>query len=300
MPVNLKKNTLSGIQVNEVVRKQVICLHHEQPLSDAIQLMSKHKLNSVLVADDDLHPTGVVSKTDIMGAYYASLPIDSPLNYIMNCPPIFCRKEDLLENALDEMRSNKINSLYVEGEIPGQTAGILSYADIVGLLYHYCHNCKLSKRFQTVCDDNVTSTTRYRASEVMDSSPISLSEDESLSSIMEALSGNRHGGVLLLNNEGNPSGIVSKSDLVRAFNNGIPADVSAKAIMSTQLVSCEENDYLETAIQKMITSEVQSLFVFKENQENITGILTLADTARVRSGSCHACLTSRTRVEKHH
>jgi len=92
-----------------------------------------------LTADGKDNPSGVVSKTDVMGAYYAGLPIDSPLEHIMNAPPLFCRRDDSLDSALNQMRSNSIYRIYVLEPDADNVVGVLAYPDIVGLLYRYCH-----------------------------------------------------------------------------------------------------------------------------------------------------------------
>ncbi len=61
---------------------------------------------------------------------------------------------------------------------------------------------------------------------------------------------------------------------------------------------CEENEYLEIAIQKMIFSEVHRLFVYSKTPQNIIGVLSLSDAARLRSGSCHACVSSRIKIDE--
>ena len=60
---------------------------------------------------------------------------------------------------------------------------------------------------------------------------------------------------------------------------------------------CEENEYLEIAIQKMIFSEVHRLFVYRKNPQNIIEVLSLSDAARLRSGACHACVSSRIKID---
>ncbi|MBC8430729.1 MAG: CBS domain-containing protein [Desulfobacterales bacterium] len=53
--------------------------------------------------------------TNIMGAYYASLPLETSLDNTMSSPPLFCRPDDSLDSALDIMRSNGVYRLYVAG-----------------------------------------------------------------------------------------------------------------------------------------------------------------------------------------
>lgn len=299
MPVVAKKNTLAGLSVGEALRKQVIRLHREQSLAQAILLMGKHKVNTVLVTDDNTFPAGVISKTDIMGAYYASLPVDSPLEFIMSSPPVFCNVDDLLETALDSMRSNKVHCLYVSGQTGEEASGILTYSDIVGLLYQYCHTCKLSKSNAGRKKTTSASVQRFKAKDAMSTQVVSFNDTDALSMIMEGLSAYRFGAVLITDSNNHPCGMISKTDLVFAFSNGVSPDAPATAIMSTEVIACEEDEYLERAIQKMILAEVQRIFVYKGNLETITGVLSLSDTARLKSGSCHACTTSRIRVGKH-
>ena len=49
----------------------------------------------------------------------------------------------------------------------------------------------------------------------------------------------------------------------------------------------------------MIFSEVHRLFVYREDPQNIVGVLSLSDAARLRSGSCHACVSSRIKIDEH-
>jgi hypothetical protein len=49
---------------------------------------------------------------------------------------------------------------------------------------------------------------------------------------------------------------------------------------------------LEEAIKQMILYDIQRLFIHQGEPENIVGVLSFSDTARTRSGSCHAWLAS--------
>jgi len=49
----------------------------------------------------------------------------------------------------------------------------------------------------------------------------------------------------------------------------------------------------------MIMVDIHRLFVHEGETSNIVGVLSLTDAARVRSGSCYACVSSRIKVEDH-
>jgi CBS domain-containing protein len=60
---------------------------------------------------------------------------------------------------------------------------------------------------------------------------------------------------------------------------------------------CLSDDLLETAIKTMIHSDIHRLFVKAKDSETIVGVLSLSDAARHRSGSCHACISSRIQLD---
>ena len=123
---------------------QVISLASSSSIETGIRTLIKYKISGLLLTSQDESPVGVVTKTDIIAAYYASLPIDSPLEHIMMSPPLYCAEDDSLESALDLMRSKSVYRLYVMRDIPGKVVGVLAYRDIVGLLYQYCRMCENS------------------------------------------------------------------------------------------------------------------------------------------------------------
>ncbi len=293
------KKTLGGLLVKAAMRKQVVSLPKDATINRGIISLIKYKVNAFLAMDDSGCPAGVVSKTDIMGAYYARLPLETPLDNIMSSPPMFCRPDDSLESTLDKMRSKGIYRLYVKGESPDEVLGMLAYPDIVGLLYQYCHDCEYSHFRQKQKKKKDTAIRRYKIKEVMTPNLKACHKYESLIWIMEELSKYRFGAVLITDRNNIPCGVVSKTDLALSYKHGIDSQEAANTIMSSPVMSCEEDDILEDAIYKMIFTDIHRLFVHKEDPQNIVGVLSLTDAARIRSGSCHACVSSRIRVDNH-
>jgi len=108
MNIVAKQNMLKGLKVKDAMRRQLIQLPTTASIDKGINSLIKYKVNALLITVNNKVPVGVVSKTDVMSAYYASLPIDSALENIMSSPPLFCDQDDSLESALDRMRSEKI------------------------------------------------------------------------------------------------------------------------------------------------------------------------------------------------
>lgn len=288
-------NTLRHLSVNTAMRRQVVRLEQTKTIGHGISTLIKHKINALLTVDDALQPAGVVSKTDIMGAYYAGLPIESPLEHIMVSPPLFCSAGDSLEDALEQMRDNGVYRLYVTDEHSGELTGALAYPDIVGLLYQYCHRCPytLLKRKRNGESGKQNPVLRFKVRELMSPGVQSLPDTASVSQVMEALSAYRFGAMLITDASASPAGVISKTDLALAYKRGIDPDVTVGSVMTARVYTCDAESFLEEAIRKMILSDIHRLFVHEGVPNNIVGVLSLTDAARGRSGSCHGCVTSR-------
>ena len=295
MPIIDFKNVLKGLTVQEAMRRQVIRLPQTESLEQAIRFTIKYKVNAVLITDAQQEGLGVVSKTDLMGAYYAGLPVTTPLDAVMVGPPRFCRPSDTLDSALDTMRTHGIHRLYVSEEVSRRAGGVLAYPDIVGLLYRYC----------TRCDRNITLKGRgsegvgeaFLVREVMTPGICAFKETHSLQGVMEGLAAYRLGAALITGAAGAPGGVVSKTDLILAFKHGVPVETQARAIMNAPVQATDGNELLLTALKQMIVADVHRIFVFREFPQNLVGVLSLSDVARFRSGTCRACLVSRIKIE---
>jgi len=292
MPRVKKRHVLSGIKVREAMRRQVIKLPQSATIDYCINRMIKYKINSVLLTDEKLRPGGMVSKTDIMSAFYAEFPTHTPVESIMVGPLLYCYPDDELESSLDIMHLNGVHRLYVLGAKADEVAGVIAYPDIVGLLYRYCRACDkglLKTRRRRTEDDY----RRLKVQDVMTSAVTAYHDEEALVTIIEGLTEHRCGAVLITNAENKAAGVVSKSDLIVAYKHGLAVDVRARNVMSTPVRSCPAETELSDAIQLMLLKDVQRIFIHADDPTNIVGVLSLSDAARFRSGSCRACTSSR-------
>ena len=292
MPLVAKRSVLSGISVKEAMRRQVIRLPQSAPIDYCINRMIKYKINSVLITDENQHPVGVVSKTDLMSAFYAGFPIETPVENIVVGPPLSCYPDDELELSLDIMQQNGIHRLYVQSVDSNDVVGILAYPDIVGLLYRYCRACDkgLLKARRRKQDEQFR---RLKVKDVMTATVTAYMEEDELAQVIEGLTAHRFGAVLIRNGRDIAVGVVSKSDLIVAYKHGVAVDARADCVMSKPIVSCAAQADLADAIQQMLLKDVQRLFVHADDTGQIVGILSLSDAARFRSGSCRACTPSR-------
>lgn len=290
MPILEQQSVLTGLQVRDAMRRNVHFLAADAPIADCIRRMIKYKRNALLVVESAGKPAGVVSKTDLMGAYYADLPLETALGDVMAGPPRFCFPDDGLEEALDLMQQNGIHRLYVLGAEPGEIAGVLSFADIVGLLYRYCRFCTKSLR---KTQKPGAAMPRLAVREVMSPLAASCNAQDPVEMVVEILSSHRLGAVLVESGQCDPVGVISKTDLMVAYLHGVSTGTLAEKIMTSPVAACSAEALLSEAIQQMLLKDVQRLFITAPDAAAVIGVLSLSDAARFRSGTCRACVASR-------
>jgi len=288
-----RKSALSGLTVREAMRRLICYLHRNATIQMAIRQTIKYKINAVLILDQKDEALGVVAKINILGAYYAGLPLTMPLDAIMAAPTITCHLTDSLDSALDIMRAARIQRLYVVGDEPNKVLGVLAYPDILGILYRYCHQCERSTLRLLESGSTNKLTDHFKVCELINPALHTHDENDSLMKIMESVAVRGFGTVLIKGHNDLPQGVVSITDLILAYLHDIPPSATAKTIMNTPVLSCDYDEPLLMAVKKMIFSDLDSLYVHRDSPTNIVGVLTLADVARLRSGSCRACMISR-------
>lgn len=296
MTLSQSQDILKRMKVYDAMGRQLVSLSVADPIHKAISYLIKFKMNALLIRDIGGKAIGVVSKTDIMSAYYASLSIETPLADITQSPPILCHESDNLASVMETMREEGIHRIYVINTATGEVEGILSYPDIVGLLYRLCRNCENNYLLRRKYGIEAQAIRRFTVREVMTGEVASHKNDDTLYELIEGLSAYRFGAVLITDERGRGMGVVSKTDLILAYRHGIPQETMARGVMAPRVHSCSKSAYLAEAIQRMILSDVHRLFVHEGEPGRIVGVLSFTDAARIRSGSCRACSPSRIEV----
>ena len=138
---------------------------------------------------------------------------------------------------------------------------------------------------------------KTKACDIMPPEIKAVSKEDSLVRVMEALSIYRCGASLVTDGDHRPCGVISKTDLALVYKLGADAQVAAEAVMSSPVLRCSAEDLLENAIRKMIFTDIHRLFVHGPNTDELVGVFSLSDAARIRSGSCQACVSSRIQIE---
>jgi CBS domain-containing protein len=294
VPKVITRSVITGFKVKEAMRKEIVRCSPETSIDRAIARMVKYKSNALLVEspEHNAEARGIVSKTDLLAAFCASLPLATPVGEIRNAPLLTCLEEDPLEKALGIMAEHDVRRIYVEGETRQWLGGVLGHFDIAGLLYRICRQCKQGAHGLPDEERSV----RLNVKDVMTPSIVAHDTDAPLLEVMETLIANRLGAVLIVDSAGLPSGVLSKTDLVLAYRHGLELHRPAGEIMSGSILSVAADEALSEAIKCMVVADVQRVFVHAADASAIVGVLSLTDASRSRSGSCQACKAARLSV----
>jgi CBS domain-containing protein len=289
LPTITPKYVLTGIAASEIMRRQVISISAERTVADGIRRMIKYRSNAIVVTDQTGAAAGIVSKTDTMMAYYGGVPTETRIEDIMMGPLHTCFTDDTLASALSIMQDSGIHQLYVIGA-SGGIDGVITYGDIVGLVYRYCRHCERSRRRPP---DSEAAMPTLRVTEVMSTPVTTVQAIDTIATTMDILSAQRLGAVVVIAPDGSPKGVISKTDLALAYLHGNDIEEQAAAVMTAPVTLCTAETLLSSAIQSMLLRDIQRIFVTDGEDGPLTGVLSLSDAARFRSGTCRACTTSR-------
>ncbi|MFW6180049.1 MAG: CBS domain-containing protein [Desulfohalobiaceae bacterium] len=285
------KSMLSGLKVRQAMRKNPLRLEQRQNLDLAISSLIKYKANAALIQDQEQEQDlGLISKTDLLALYYAGLPLQTPLAEALISPISTCSQEDTLESALSLMLEQGIKRVYIRTAQESSIAGVLSYADIVGLLYRFCCKCEKS---QLNSGNRPALDEALLVRDVMKQEVVSCRPADSIGEALEILSLQPFSALLVQEEPGELPGVLSKTDLILAYRHNLPLDYEVRQIFHAPALSCSSQEPLVQALRRMILADVHRLFVHGSDPWQIQGVLSLTDAARARSGSCRACKATR-------
>ncbi|MFP4285433.1 MAG: cyclic nucleotide-binding/CBS domain-containing protein [Desulfovermiculus sp.] len=291
MADNMPQNMLSDFQVRTAMRKNPLRLDAEKNLDQAISSMIKFKANALLIHDpSSSQDLGLITKTDLMTLYYAGFPLETVLGEVLVAPILTCTQDDTLETALSQLLGQGVKRIYVSDSQENGIVGVLSYADIVGVLYRFCRQCEKSlaqRRKKTGIEEALL------VRDVMHQDVVSCKPGQTIAQSLELLSGKPFSALLVQETRLSTPGVLSKTDLILAYRHKLPLETPLTEIAKFPALSCAREEALVQALQRMILADVHRLFVHGAEPWDIQGVLSLTDAARARSGSCRACSATR-------
>lgn len=120
------------MNVGDLMSREVVTIHKDRKLSDALGLMEKNRVSRLIVVNND-RPAGIVTERDILdtlgsGKYCTTLPSSLHVSTAMTDGLITIGKKGSLEEAAELMVERGIRSLPV---VNSELEGIVTVTDLL-------------------------------------------------------------------------------------------------------------------------------------------------------------------------
>lgn len=202
------------IPIKHVMKKNVITITDgfEDHFDQCSARMETFRIGSVVLVDDNGDLIGIVSRTDLTKAYASVFGGKYLVKDFMSKKVVTCRKTDSLKFALNLMNKNNVSRLVVTDE-NGFPLGLITTNT---LLTHsdYFIKGKTRSRDYLIPIDNKKLTVNDLLTEKL----ITINEEEDLATAATLMIKNKISGIPVIDSKKNLIGIVSKTDVVKAFS----------------------------------------------------------------------------------
>ena len=177
--------------------------------------MENLKIGSIILVDKNGDLSGIVSRTDLVKTYANVFGGKYIVKDFMSTKMVTCRKSDSLKFALNLMTQNKVSRLVVTDE-NGVVIGLITTNT---LLIHSDYFTKGNTRSR---DYLVPLNNEVIVSDLLEENLITIMEDEDLAKAASLMIKYKISGIPVLDSKQNLIGLVSKTDVVKAFSDVVP------------------------------------------------------------------------------
>ncbi|MEM4575975.1 MAG: CBS domain-containing protein [Candidatus Nezhaarchaeales archaeon] len=264
---------MSSTSVYDIASKKVITASPSESLAVVRDLMIKHNISRIVIAED-YRPIGLVTKKDIVKFLAVddtnrSL-IEIPVSEVMSMNLVLVRPDIDVRTAANIMLDNNISSLLlVSGE---RITGIVTKTDICQYYVDHCRGIFKVKDFMT--------------KDVVHVKPM-----HSLFRVMNLMIKHNISRIVVLSEDHKPIGVVTVTDLTFYMSTlrpvkhptfeAIPSSliITAEDVMTRDPITIKENEDLIVAPQIMLDKKISGLPVVDEDGR-LSGIITKSDVVR--------------------
>ncbi len=206
---------LDEIPVTELMTGKLISITvgQQDHLNQCAQRMEIFKIGAIIILDQDGEVTGITSKTDITNAYSIMYQGKFKVKDYMTKKVTTCRKSDSLQFALNMINKNGISRLVVTDQY-GNPAGIITRNTFL----KHTNNFKKSSRkvldyWRPTALDQTLLIEKFLNDDIL---LVDLEDD--LAEAARLMIKNLVSGMPVIDRKRDLVGIITKSDIVRAFS----------------------------------------------------------------------------------
>lgn len=251
---NLKNDLL----IRHITQTDLITCSPESSAEQAIRLMAKHRIGSIIVCDNN-QPVGIVTRADVINLVQQDRDISTTaLQQFMSSPVTTVDYDVPVDEASALLVEQKLRHLVVVDEY-GLLFGILSENDVVN-----SQGMEYDLFLRTVSD-------------VANKSPLKLSLNLTLKDAIKALQDSKQ-SALLVTRQDEAFGILTAKDVIAMLAKGL-IDTPLADCCSSKLVAVEQNISLYSA-RKIFRQHGFHHLAVKNSSGTVTGLISYNDILR--------------------
>jgi CBS domain-containing protein len=211
---NKTAQALDEIPIKHVMQKNIITITDdmEDHFVQCATRMETFKIGSVVIVDDNGELIGIVSRTDLTKLYTRVFGGNYLVKNFMCKKVVTCRRSDSLKFALNLMNKNQVSRLIVTDE-DGYPVGLISTNTLLTHNDYFTKDKTRSKDYLLPIDRE-----KLTVKDLLTDELLTINEEDDLAVAASKMIKNNVGGVPVVDSNKNLIGVVSKTDIVRAFS----------------------------------------------------------------------------------
>jgi CBS domain-containing protein len=207
-------HAIDEIPIKHVMQKNVITITDdmEDNFDQCAARMETFKIGSVVLVNDNGELTGIVSRTNLTKSYASVFGGKYLVKNFMSKKVVTCRKSDSLKFALSLMNKNQISRLIVTDE-NGYPVGLISTNTLLTHSNYFTKGNTRSRDYLLPIKGE-----KLTVDDLLTDELLTINEEDDLAVAANKMIKNKVSGIPVVDLNHNLIGIVSKTDVVRAFS----------------------------------------------------------------------------------
>ena len=207
-------HAIDEIPIKHVMQKNVITITDgtEDHFDQCAARMDTFKIGSVILVNENGELLGIVSRTDLTKSYASVFGGKYLVKNFMSKKVVTCRRSDSLKFALTLMNKNQVSRLIVTDE-NGYPVGLISTNTLLTHSDYFTKGNTRSRDYLLPINGEKLTVEDLQTDELL-----IINEEDDLAIAASKMIKNKVGGIPVVDSNQNLIGIVSKTDVVKAFS----------------------------------------------------------------------------------
>ena len=207
-------HVIDEIPIKHVMQKNVITITDgtEDHFDQCAARMDTFKIGSVILVNENGELLGIVSRTDLTKSYASVFGGKYLVKNFMSKKVVTCRRSDSLKFALTLMNKNQVSRLIVTDE-NGYPVGLISTNTLLTHSDYFTKGNTRSRDYLLPINGEKLTVEDLQTDELL-----IINEEDDLAIAASKMIKNKVGGIPVVDSNQNLIGIVSKTDVVKAFS----------------------------------------------------------------------------------